>query len=1479
MAAKKRASEEAHSTRRSKKVKSAVSTDVKQSKARPSSTLLTDDVDFPRGGGTSLTPAEVKAIRAEGIREANEELFKDESSTKKTKKRKRGSVTSKVIATEKKENSRIEHLNYKRLTIGMKILGQIISVHPLTLVVSLPNQLYAHVPITNVSSHYTSMLERIDELRNKSPPDEEGSDSEVESDKDEEPSTGIQYPELSDMFRVGQYIRAVVTTVHAPGTSTVPGLAKSRDELVKASKRVELSLSPDKVNAGIPKSELQTGFTLTAAIKSVEDHGYILDLGIPDVTGFLPFENANQGHFKCKLREGWLLDVTVTKLSKNQRNCDVSVDTSMFSSSYLSGATHANSLLPGELVQCLITATSHYGLNLQVLGLFDGTVDEFHMHKDILEKSYKVGKKVKARILYSYDNSPPKFALALTDHVLRLETRMMKDPTSSESKDMAEMYPVGTTLESVKVTKVEPDRGVVVDVNAGIQGFVHISHLSDDHVPSLNTSGPWKTGSLHRARVIGYFAFDGLLQLSLKPSVLNQTFMQVSDVEVGQVIKGTIKKLSEFGLFVTISGSIDGIIWPNHYADIALKHPAKRFKPGASLKCRVLVVDPDRKRISLTAKKTLVQSTMPVLSRLDDVKIGIVTHAVVFKILPSMLMVEFYSNLKAIVPAKEMSDTKIADPSAAFKVGQIITIRIIGVEVEADQPRIVASIRQASSNFVSPVIDISGIDVGDTVQGDITEIQKENIALKLQPSGARALLSFKNLANYRNVPSAQLRAGLKVGEKLDGLIVVARNPDKNFVIVANKPHTKSVLHTKSSSLKADSVTLGQTIIGRVTQHGHQGTLIKINAHLGGLLHPTDISDDYDSGNAFPQLDSIVKATVIDTNAEKKRLILSTRGSRMQPNTASNIVDREIKSLQDLHVGDVVRGFIKSVAEHGLFVTIGRNIDARIQIKELFNEYIKDWKPRFQANQLVKGRILSVDHENKKVEMTFRSDDFAKRSANVTTGSLQPGQKVDGIIKKVESYGLFIQIDGSKLQGLCHKSEITDSKDADVAAALQGFREGDRVKVFVVKVEPRRISFSIKPSHFVEADFDDGDEAKSDFSQGRGQLGVVQDNGINSDAALVSGEDDLDSDVTDENRSASDDDNEVEIDTGDAQQLLGSVHTQQADRISGSSSVPMKISGFQWFGGPKDGEEEAELSRGESDEDEQPSKKKRKKRKEIEYDLTAEMHSKAPESNADFERVLLGSPNSSYLWIQYMSFQLQLSEIDKAREIARRAISTINFREEQERLNVWIALLNLENVYGTEESLDKTFKEAARANDSKTVYLRLASIFEESEKPEKAEEQYKKTCKKFGQSSKVWTSCGKFYLVRGDLEEARKLLPRSLQSLEKRKHLKTIAKFAQLEYKHGDPERGKTIFEGIVDSHPKRWDLWSVYIDMEAGQRNIQSLRNIFDRVLALKMTSHKAKSFFKKWLELEHRIGDEGGATTVKQKAVEWTQRASRLSS
>lgn len=68
----------------------------------------------------------------------------------------------------------------------------------------------------------------------------------------------------------------------------------------------------------------------------------------------------------------------------------------------------------------------------------------------------------------------------------------------------------------------------------------------------------------------------------------------------------------------------------------------------------MLVVDPERKRISLTAKKTLLDSTLSIISKVEDAVPGAVAHAVVFKLNENNLLIEFYNNVKAIVPSREI---------------------------------------------------------------------------------------------------------------------------------------------------------------------------------------------------------------------------------------------------------------------------------------------------------------------------------------------------------------------------------------------------------------------------------------------------------------------------------------------------------------------------------------------------------------------------------------------------------------------------------------------------------------------------------------------------------------------------------------------------------------------------------------------------------------------------------------------------------
>ena len=121
-------------------------------------------------------------------------------------------------------------------------------------------------------------------------------------------------------------------------------------------------------------------------------------------------------------------------------------------------------------MQCLITDVNTNGLNLLVLGYFDGTIDEYHIGEE--SSSFEMGLTLKARVLYDSSSSPPRFALSLTTHIVGLTPRLIQDGDSEKS--ILEVYPIGTVLK-VKVIRVEPERGLTAQVSDNVKGFVHVS--------------------------------------------------------------------------------------------------------------------------------------------------------------------------------------------------------------------------------------------------------------------------------------------------------------------------------------------------------------------------------------------------------------------------------------------------------------------------------------------------------------------------------------------------------------------------------------------------------------------------------------------------------------------------------------------------------------------------------------------------------------------------------------------------------------------------------------------------------------------------------------------------------------------------------------------------------------------------------------------------------------------------------------------
>jgi len=125
------------------------------------------------------------------------------------------------------------------------------------------------------------------------------------------------------------------------------------------------------------------------------------------------------------------------------------------------------------------------------------------------------------------------------------------------------------------------------------------------------------------------------------------------------------------------------------------------------------------------------------------------------------------------------------------------------------------------------------------------------------------------------------------------------------------------------------------------------------------------------------------------------------------------------------------------------------------------------------------------------------------------------------------------------------------------------------------------------------------------------------------------------------------------------------------------------------------------------------------------------------------------------------------------------------------------------------------------------------------------------------------------------DRARALLPRATQSLPSHTHLNLTVKFAALEFHspNGSPERGRTMFEGLLSAFPKRIDLWNQLLDLEIQQGDEHIIRVFFERGIKIKGLRPKAaKAWFKRWKEWEEKCGDSKSQKKVQAKAEEWVR-------
>ncbi|MEE8823010.1 MAG: 30S ribosomal protein S1 [Lactobacillus amylovorus] len=294
----------------------------------------------------------------------------------------------------------------------------------------------------------------------------------------------------------------------------------------------------------------------------------------------------------------------------------------------------------------------------------------------------KPGDKFKALVLRRAggDKENGEFFFSVT----RLKEREAYDKLQ---KDFEE----GKAIEGTVTSSVRG--GLLVDV--GTRGFLPASLISNRYVSDLK---PY-IGKTMKLKITEIDPNKNRLILSHKDLVeeeREEAFDKVaSQLVVGDVIEGKVSRLTNFGAFIDVGG-VDGLV---HISEISYKHvdkPSDVLKAGQDVKVKVIGIDNDRHRISLSIKQTEPSPFEQATANLNE---GDIFEGEVKSLTNFGAFVEVADGIQGLVHVSEISNKHVDKPSDVLKVGQTVKVKVLNID--PSDRRISLSIKAADSNVSS----------------------------------------------------------------------------------------------------------------------------------------------------------------------------------------------------------------------------------------------------------------------------------------------------------------------------------------------------------------------------------------------------------------------------------------------------------------------------------------------------------------------------------------------------------------------------------------------------------------------------------------------------------------------------------------------------------------------------------------------------------------------------------------------------------
>ena len=380
----------------------------------------------------------------------------------------------------------------------------------------------------------------------------------------------------------------------------------------------------------------------------------------------------------------------------------------------------------------------------------------------------------------------------------------LEEDIKKRREEFFEKVKIGDVVEGM--VKSFTSFGAFVDLG-GFDGLLHINDMSWGHV--TRPKDFVKLGEAIQLKVIRLDIQEGRINLSLKHFTEDPWNHFEEKYHVGDVVKGKVTKLADFGAFIEIEEGIEGLA---HISELSwvrkVKHPRDLLKVGDVVETKILGYDIQQGKLSLGLKQVLPNPWDEIDSRYP---VGMRLTRKVMRASPYALFFDIEEGIEGVLHVEDMSWTKkIRNATSFAKIEDELETMVIGIDKE--RGKISLGVKQLSEDPWESIA--RAYPRGSVIQGEVTNITDFGLFVRVQ-GGIEGLIHKMNIVDDRIEPVDAAMAKYKVGDAVQA-VVTECSPSKQKLSLSLRDYVKRVqreeldkyIHDES---KQDTVSLGDML--------------------------------------------------------------------------------------------------------------------------------------------------------------------------------------------------------------------------------------------------------------------------------------------------------------------------------------------------------------------------------------------------------------------------------------------------------------------------------------------------------------------------------------------------------------------------------------------------------------------------------------------------------------------------------------------